>query len=130
MLVRLISEKVKQNDPTKRFFDASGRESVVKMGYPLNEEALMTGLTVSGCVTGYTKGKALLRLDGSRFTGIMNPHEVEGLNEEEPIEKSMKLGSHYKMKIIEYANEGRRLIRLSTLPKYFKKYPGVELGFE
>ena len=42
----------------------------------------------------------------------------------------MKLGTHYKMKIIEYSNEGRRLIRLSTLPKYFKKFPGIELNAE
>lgn len=36
----------------------------------------MVGLTVSGKVVGYTKGKALVRLDGSKFTGIMNPNEV------------------------------------------------------
>lgn len=76
MLVRLISEKVKPNDPSKHLFDASARESVVKMGYPLNEEALMVGLTVSGKVSGYTKGKALIKLDGSKFTGIMHPNDV------------------------------------------------------
>jgi hypothetical protein len=58
---------------------------VIKMGYPINEEALMVGLTVSGQVSGFTKGKALIKLDGSKFTGIMNPSEVEGLNKEEPI---------------------------------------------
>lgn len=36
MLMRLISEKVKPNDPTKHLFDASGRQSVIKMGYPIN----------------------------------------------------------------------------------------------
>lgn len=76
MLIRLISEKVKPNDPSKHLFDASARESVVKVGYPLNDEALMTGLTVEGRVSGYTKGKALIKLNGSKFTGIMNPHEV------------------------------------------------------
>lgn len=41
----------------------------------------------------------------------------------------MKLGTHYQMKIIEYSYEGgKRLIRLSTLQKYFKKFEGVELG--
>lgn len=55
------------------------------MGYPINEEALMVGLTVSGQVSGFTKGKALIKLDGSKFTGIMNPSEVEGLNKEDPI---------------------------------------------
>ena len=100
MLVRLISEKVRPNDPSKHLFDASSRESIVKTGYPLNDEALMTGLTVAGRVTGYTKGKALIKLDGSKFTGIMSPHEVEGLNPEDPIEKSMKLGTHYEMKVI------------------------------
>lgn len=73
ILIRLINEKVKPNDPTKHLFDASARESVIKMGYPINEEALMVGLTVSGKVSGYTKGKALIKLDGSKFTGIMNP---------------------------------------------------------
>lgn len=44
--------------------DASLRESVVKYGYPLNDEILETGvgLTVKGVVTGYVKGKALVRL--------------------------------------------------------------------
>lgn len=36
ILCRLISEKVKPNDPSKHLFDASARESVVKMGYPIN----------------------------------------------------------------------------------------------
>ena len=79
-------------------------------------------------MSGYTKGKALVKLNGSKFTGIMNPHEVEGINLEDPIEKSMKLGTSYKMKIIEYSNDGKRLIRLSALPKYFKKFPGIELN--
>lgn len=61
-------------------FDASSRESVVKMGYPINDEALMTGLTVSGKVTGYMKGKALIKLDGSKYTGIMHPNDVESIN--------------------------------------------------
>ena len=90
----------------------------------------MVGLTVSGQVSGYTKGKALIKLDGSKFTGIMNPTEVEGLNKEDPIEKSMKVGTHYTMKIIQLSNEGRRLIRLSTLSKYFNKFKGVELNLE
>jgi hypothetical protein len=34
----------------------------------------MVGLTVSGKVSGYTKGKSLIKLDGSKFTGIMNPN--------------------------------------------------------
>lgn len=42
----------------------------------------------------------------------------------------MKVGTHYTMKIIELSNEGRRLIRLSTLAKYFNRYKGVELNFE
>lgn len=76
MLIRLISEKVKPSDPSKHLFDASARESVIKMGYPINQDALMVGLTVSGKVSGYVKGKALIKLDGSKFTGIMNPSEV------------------------------------------------------
>ena len=36
----------------------------------------MVGLTVSGKVSAYTKGKALVKIDGSKFTGIMNPNEV------------------------------------------------------
>ena len=34
------------------------------------------------------------------------------------------------MKIIEYSNDGKRLIRLSALSKYFKKFPGVELNLD
>ena len=74
MLLRLISQKTKPNDPTKHFFDASARESVVKMGNAINQEVLMVGLTVSGKVSAYTKGKALVKIDGSKFTGIMNPN--------------------------------------------------------
>lgn len=49
------------------------RESVVKYGYPLNDEILETGvgLTVRGIVTGYVKGKALVRLESSKLTGII-----------------------------------------------------------
>lgn len=74
MLCRLISEKIKPNDPTKHLFDASARQSVVKLGYPLSDELLQVGLTVSGYVTGFAKGKALVRLCGSRFTGIIHPN--------------------------------------------------------
>ena len=63
-------------------FDASSRESIVKTGYPINDEALMSGLTVSGIVTGYTKGKALIKIDGSKYTGIMHPNDVEGLDKD------------------------------------------------
>lgn len=36
----------------------------------------MSGLTVSGIVTGYVKGKALIKIDGSKYTGIMHPNDV------------------------------------------------------
>lgn len=45
----------------------------------------MVGLTVTGKVSGYTKGKALIKLDGSKFTGIMNPNDVENIDKSEPI---------------------------------------------
>lgn len=48
----------------------------MKTGYPINDEALMSGLTVSGIVTGYVKGKALIKIDGSKYTGIMHPNDV------------------------------------------------------
>ena len=76
VLLRLISEKAKANEPNKKFFDASSRESVVKHGYPLNDEVLMSGLTVSGVVTGFVKGKALVKLDSSKETGIISPHDI------------------------------------------------------
>lgn len=37
VLLRLISSKVKTNEPNKFFFDASLRESVIKYGYPIND---------------------------------------------------------------------------------------------
>jgi ribosomal protein S1 len=85
------------------------------MGYTINEDVLMVGLTVSGKVSGYTKGKALIKLDGSKLTGIMSPNDVEGIDRNEPIEKSMRLGTNYPMKITELSLEGKKLIRLSTL---------------
>lgn len=59
-------------------FDASLRASVVKYGYPLNDEILKNGvgLTVIGTVVGYTKGRGLIRLNSSRFTGIINQEDT------------------------------------------------------
>lgn len=80
VLCRLISSKVKNNQPNVVLFDASLRESVVKYGYPLNDEILEhgVGLTVEGTVKGYTKGKALVQLHSSKFTGIIDLRDVEG----------------------------------------------------
>lgn len=64
-------------------FDASLRESVVKFGYPLNDEILEhgVGLTVEGTIKGYVKGKALVQLHSSRFTGIIGLKDVEAAGE-------------------------------------------------
>lgn len=69
---RLIAEKHKPNDPNLKLFDGSLRESVVKYGYQLNFDTLKVGLTVEGKVTGYTKGNALISLDGCKYRGIMS----------------------------------------------------------
>lgn len=78
VLCRVINIKGKQGDASRVQADASLRESVVKLGYPLNDEILETGvgLTVYGMVTGYVKGKALVRLESSRFTGIIALKDV------------------------------------------------------
>ncbi len=83
MLCRLISSKVKNNQPNNVLFDASLRESVIKFGYPLNDEILEhgIGLTVDGSIKGYTKGKALVQLHSSKFTGIIAMKDVEGAGE-------------------------------------------------
>ena len=83
MLCRLISSKVKNNQPNVVMFDASMRESVVKFGYPLNDEILEhgVGLTVEGTIKGYVKGKALVQLHSSRFTGIIALKDVEGVTD-------------------------------------------------
>ncbi len=72
---------MKNNQPNVVLFDASLRESVVKFGYPLNDEILEhgVGLTVEGTIKGYVKGKALVQLHSSRFTGIIALKDVEGL---------------------------------------------------
>jgi hypothetical protein len=46
------------------------------MGYTIDEDTLMIGLTVTGEVIGYTKGKALIKIDGSKYTGIMSPNDI------------------------------------------------------
>ena len=81
VLCRLINSKEKDNSVQ---FDGSLRESVVKYGYPLNDEILETGvgLTVMGNITGYTKGKALVRLQSSKFTGIISLKDVEDVEED------------------------------------------------
>lgn len=84
------------------------------------------GLTVKGVVTGYTKGKALVRLESSKFTGIIALKDYEGLDENDTLEKVFPIGKQLLCKIIEYSREGdKRLIRLSTLNKFFKKYEGL-----
>ena len=113
--------------------DGSLRESVVKYGYPLNDEILECGigLTVKGIVTGYVKGKALVRLESSKLTGIIALREVEGAGEEDTLEKVMPIGKEIICKVIDYSREGdKRLIRLSTLKKYFKKFEGLETTFD
>ena len=40
----------------------------------------MVGLTVSGVVTGFAKGKALVRIDASKYTGIIAQRDIEGIN--------------------------------------------------
>ena len=57
---------MKHNNNNIKYFDASSRESVIKYGYPLNDESMMVGLTVSGLVIGYAKGRALVKLNKSR----------------------------------------------------------------
>ncbi len=83
MLCRLISSKVKNNQPNVVMFDASMRESVLKFGYPLNDEILEhgVGLTVDGTIKGYLKGKALVQLHSSKFTGIIALKDVEGVTD-------------------------------------------------
>jgi transcriptional accessory protein Tex/SPT6 len=44
---RLITEKIKPNNPNIKLFDGSLRESVVKYGYQLNFDTLHKGMTVS-----------------------------------------------------------------------------------
>lgn len=81
-------------------FDGSARESIVKMGYPINDDVLMVGLGVKGMVSGYVKGKLLVKLDGSQFTGIMGVRDIEGLEEEGSLEKNVPLGTKFTMKVI------------------------------
>ena len=81
-------------------------------------------------VTGYVKGKALVKINGSRFTGIIALKDLEGA-QELTLEKALPMGQIIESKIIEYKKEGdKRLIRLSTLTKHFNKYKGFETNFE
>lgn len=83
VLCRLISSKVKNNTPNVVLYDASLRESVIKYGYPLNDQILEhgVGLTVEGTIKGYVKGKALVQLHSSKFTGIIGLKDVEGVTD-------------------------------------------------
>lgn len=38
-------------------------------------------MTVEGYIKGYTKGKALVQLNSSRFTGIIAMNDIEGLGD-------------------------------------------------
>ena len=54
---------------------------MINYGYPLNDEILEhgVGLTVEGTIKGYTKGKALVTLHSSKFTGIISMRDIEGI---------------------------------------------------
>lgn len=113
-------------------YDASLRESVIKYGYPINDEILEhgVGMTVEGTIKGYVKGKALVQLHSSKFTGIIALKEVEGVTDES-LEKALPIGKTLKFKIIEYSFDGeKRLIRLSNLQKVFQKFKQFETKFE
>lgn len=47
----------------------------------------MIGLTVTGVVSGFAKGKALVKIDSSRYTGIIGQKDIEGINLDLPFEK-------------------------------------------
>ncbi len=101
VLCRLISSKVKNNTPNVVLYDASLRESVIKYGYPLNDQILEhgVGLTVEGTIKGYVKGKALVQLHSSKFTGIINLKDVEGVTDES-LEKVLPIGKTLTFKIV------------------------------
>jgi len=88
-------------------YDASLRESVIKFGYPINDEILEhgVGMTVEGTIKGYVKGKALVQLHSSKFTGIIALKDVEGATDES-IEKILPIGKTLKFKILEYSFNG------------------------
>lgn len=112
-------------------FDASFRESVIKYGYPINDEILEHGfgMTVEGTIKGYVKGKALVQLHSSKFTGIIGLKDVEGVTDES-LEKVLPIGKTLKFKITEYSFDGeKRLIRLSNLQKVFQKFKQFETKF-
>jgi len=75
---RLLTEKIKPNNPSVRLFDGSLRESVVLYGYQLNFDTLRVGLTVSGFVSGYTKGNAIVSLQACKYRGIIAPQNHQG----------------------------------------------------
>lgn len=86
-------------------------------------------MTVVGTIKGYTKGKALVQLHSSKFTGIIDVKDVEAI-EDKSLEKALPVGLTLKFKIVEYSLDGdRRLIRLSTLQKTFLKYKQFETEF-
>ncbi len=88
-------------------------------------------MTVKGIVTGYTKGKALVRLESSKLTGIIALKDYEEATENETLEKVLPIGKEIICKVIEYSRQGeKRLIRLSTLNKFFKKFEGLETTFD
>ena len=88
-------------------------------------------MTVRGVVTGYVKGKALVRLESSKFTGIISLKDVEEATEDQTLEKVLPIGKQLVCKIVEYSLQGdKRLIRLSTLEKAFKKNEGLETTFD
>ena len=88
-------------------YDASLRESVIKFVNPINDEILEhgVGMTVEGTIKGYVKGKALVQLHSSKFTGIIALKDVEGATDES-IEKILPIGKTLKFKILEYSFNG------------------------
>jgi hypothetical protein len=103
VLCRLINSRtVTAGKNNIQQFDASLRESVVKCGYPLNDEILENGvgLTVRGIVAGYAKGKALVRLESSKLTGIIALKDCEGATENDTLEKAFPIGKELACKVV------------------------------
>ena len=50
------------------------------------------------------RGKALVKLDSSKETGIIAGHDIDGADPEASLEKNLPIGKHLTMKITEYQN--------------------------
>lgn len=107
--------------------DVSLRESVVKYGFPLNSDTIKQAAKVLGQVVGYKGEQAIVRIKGSKLTGILALKDSEK-EDFENINQAFPLGSEIEAKVLSIHNAEKMKIRLGTKPEFLAESEEIQLS--